>query len=124
MIQLEGVGRNYVPEKTYTLILSLDRPGVKRAGFQFAVSDRDGNPVGTPAVSTDSLEVIDGYLRTTDASSRQNAWRFLWTAPEAATGELFVNIAANAANDDDSPFGDTIYVREIVLKVDASERKK
>jgi len=38
-------------------------------------------------------------------------WTFDWTAP-ATGGAVVFNLAANAANDDMTPNGDAIYIRE------------
>ena len=43
-------------------------------------------------------------------------WRVLWRVPAAGTGDtLFFHLAANAADYDDSEFGDVIYIRTLIL---------
>jgi hypothetical protein len=67
-LTLDGVPQRVQPGKTYRLIVTLERPGLARGGFQL------------------SARFADGTL---------------------------VHVAANAANDDDSQFGDFIYVLEV-----------
>jgi hypothetical protein len=48
------------------------------------------------------------------AAGRPGRWTFRWTAPADAPGRAVVfHVAANAANDDDSPLGDFIYARAL-----------
>ncbi|HEX9611604.1 MAG TPA: choice-of-anchor V domain-containing protein, partial [Gemmatimonadales bacterium] len=44
---------------------------------------------------------------TSVAAGGTGRWTFRWTAPDA--GAVAFHVAANAANDDDSPLGDFIY---------------
>ncbi len=45
-----------------------------------------------------------------------NNWTVKWKAPEVISDSIYFNISANAANGDQSEFGDWIYVREFKTK--------
>jgi hypothetical protein len=49
-------------------------------------------------------------------------WQFEWQAPDNAgpngLGEVTIMIAVNAANDDQSSFGDEIHFRTFIAKSD------
>ncbi len=47
-------------------------------------------------------------------------WRIRWTAPAHPRGAVVFHLAANAANDDESPLGDFIYT--MTLTVPAARR--
>jgi hypothetical protein len=51
------------------------------------------------------------HLRTGTAlvAADTARWTVLWTAPQGGAGAVRFNAAANAANEDDSQFGDYIY---------------
>jgi hypothetical protein len=100
------------------------------AGFQLAARFARGSAPGTQA---GTLEPVDGrtaivwdtvghvayieHTRTGTAVADGSAhWVFRWTAPPAtaaAPGAVVFHVAANAANDDDSPLGDLIYAASI-----------
>ena len=45
-------------------------------------------------------------------SGPETRWVLRWQSPAAAAGDVLIHVAANAANYDDSPLGDFIYVGE------------
>lgn len=105
--------------RTYDLELILVRDDMPRAGFQLSARQPHGNDAGV-------LEPIDGRTATsfgrgvsflqhtadgTAADGDSAAWSFRWTAPEDPTGVIF-HAAGNAANGDESQFGDFIYTLE------------
>jgi hypothetical protein len=135
---IAGVPSRYLPGRTYELVVSLERDGMLRAGFQlaarFAAGDRAGTQAGVlspvdarTAIVADSVTHVS-YVEHTLAGTALGAggagaaggggssaalWTFLWTAPAAGGGAVVLNVAANAANDDDSPLGDFIYTRAV-----------
>jgi hypothetical protein len=117
-----GVPWAYQPGGTYQVMLTLTRPGAVIAGFELTTRFEDGGgqagrlshlpaDEGRMAVDTSfEVEYIHHLRPGTTAISRDTArWSMLWTAPSEGTGAVLVHAAANAANDDDSQFGDYIY---------------
>ena len=66
-------------------------PEIGSRGIQYA----GHTGLGTPAAPADSA-----------------AWTLHWTAPPAGAGRVTVSAAANAADGDNSPFGDHVYAVE------------
>ena len=122
----------------YALTVRLRHPEMAAAGFQLAVRFADGpragqqaGALGAPsagaspatatssrtAVTVDSLGVeyahqtLDGATLTGPGVAE---WTVEWTAPEAEGG-VAVHVAANAANDDASEFGDFVYAEEATI---------
>jgi hypothetical protein len=58
---------------------------------------------------TDDGTILDG-----GAGGRR--WWFRWTAPERVQGDVVIHVAGNAANDDNSPFGDFIYTKVVRIR--------
>jgi hypothetical protein len=60
------------------------------------------------------------YAQHTEAGSRLETagharWTIEWTAPAGDGGTAVFHVVANAANDDDSEFGDHIYADSLIL---------
>lgn len=126
-LTIESLPPSYEPNRDYPLTVVLMRPGMLRAGFQLAVRTHDGvgRQAGDLAPTDDratlhpvSVRPIQ-YLQHTRAGTTLRTqdtarWSFTWRAPAGRRPVVF-HVAANAANDDDSPFGDFVYTREFVL---------
>jgi hypothetical protein len=125
-LAIDGVPDRYQPGRTYELEVTLRRDGMRRAGFELAARLADGDRAGTQAgvvAPTDDRTVValDSATRvayvthtragTSVAAGGTGRWTFRWTAPGA--GAVAFHVAANAANDDDSPLGDFIYARAL-----------
>jgi len=119
---IDGLPEQYQPGKSYTLSLTLTLPGLGAGGFQlssrfedsgaqagsFASPGEDAERVG---VVTDR-EVEFAHQRsagTAPAAPDTARWSVLWTAPAAGSGTVLFHGVANAADGDESPFGDQIY---------------
>jgi hypothetical protein len=112
------------------LAVTLRRAGMLRAGFQLAARFAEGERAGTQAGSLEPADQRAKVLR--DSTSRvlyvehtfagttvagdSARWILHWTAPAEAHGAVVFHVAANAANDDDSPFGDFIYARVVQVQ--------
>lgn len=125
-VSIEGIPDRYVPGRRYRVTVRVEHPGARAAGFQLAARFADGPWAG---VSAGTLAPLDGRVRivvsdTTGVAYAQHTragtrtvedgaavWRFAWTAPCAAAPATF-HVAANAADDDASEFGDRIYLAE------------
>ncbi len=127
-LSIRGAPATYEPGRTYDLEVVLRRAGMLRAGFQLAARYQGvgmvpgGARAGVLAPSDDRTAVvrdsatdvmyIEHTLPGTAVSGGAASWRFHWTAP-AVSGGVVLHVAANAANDDDSPLGDFIYATAV-----------
>lgn len=118
----------YRPGERYEIRVVLEDPEMRSGGFQlsarFGEGDRRGGQAGSFSASGDSgIEVLSDtagvqYVGHSAAGVRpvgrdekgRVAWSVQWTAPDRHP--VTFHAAANAANDDDSEFGDRIYVAE------------
>jgi hypothetical protein len=122
-LAIGGVPSGYQPGRSYVVTVSLRRAAMLRAGFQLAARLADGAAAGTQggalaptdqrtAVVRDSANGVL-YAQHTSAGTTVRggaaSWMVRWTAPAQARGAVVLHVAANAANDDDSPLGDFIY---------------
>ena len=125
-----GVPPRYRAGRSYELVVTLRRPGMLRGGFQLAARFADGAAAGTQAgaltpsdersaLVRDSVTAVR-YVQHTQAGTAvaggEARWNFRWTAPGAARVAVVLHVAANAANDDDSPLGDYIYTRAVAVR--------
>ena len=116
----------YEPGGTYRISVELEHPQMAVAGFQLAVRFADGAREGRQAgslrsvgprsaVTADTTTGVQYGHQTPAGAALLGAgvtrWTLEWTAPHLA-GEIVVTVAANAANDDASEFGDDIYTTE------------
>ena len=127
-LSIRGAPAAYEPGRTYDVEVVLRRAGMPRAGFQLTARYQGvgmvpgGAQAGVLAPSDDRTAVvrdsatdvtyIEHTLPGTAVSGGAARWRFRWTAPAVAGGVVF-HVAANAANDDDSPLGDFIYATAV-----------
>jgi hypothetical protein len=113
---------SYQPGAGYDLVVRLRHPELRAAGFQlsarFADGPRAGRQAGTlgatgPDVRVFSAETGVAYAShtaagTAPADAGTARWQLRWIAPDPA-GRVIFHAAANAANDDDSEYGDRVY---------------
>lgn len=124
-VAIEGLPEAYAPGRRYEIAIVLTRPGMERAGFQLSARFAGGPAEGLQAGALRSLGpgtavVADGgiaYLQQTAAGTGPGEpgrarWRAVWIAPDRAAGPVVFHVAANAANGDESPFGDHVYAVE------------
>jgi hypothetical protein len=126
-LSVEGLPREYRPQATYRLTVTLQRPGMGRAGFQLSVRHGSGDLIGRDAGALkavgdrvglgDSLGVH--YAFHTGAGTRSSlrdraTWQVDWKAPAGGAGLVVAHVAANAANDDASELGDFVYADSAV----------
>lgn len=131
-ITVHGLPHEFVPGARYALEVRFAVPGMRRAGFQLAIRFAEGDSAGKQAGSltatgdratvavpdADSLPSVAYAHHTRPGTSLVSpdsaAWRLEWTAP-ARAGAVAVHVAANAANDDASEFGDRIHLRSYLV---------
>lgn len=126
-LRVTGLDRTYLHGESYRVVISLHSERLGIGGFQLAARHEDGSQAGTfkwrddRIIYTPGIEGSVKYLQHGLTGNRPGAdnivsWEFTWRAPEEGGGPVIFHIAANAGNDDDSPFGDWVYLKE--LKVD------
>lgn len=123
-LTVEGLEEKYVAGKQYELVVTVESERLEKGGFQMTARFEDGTQAGqfewtgdrigfTPSVS-DTIQYLQHTAAGTNPTAEKEVrWSFVWEAPRNDSGPVIFNIAANAGNDDLSPFGDWIYVREI-----------
>ena len=134
-LDIEGAPSSYAPGESYRITISIAREGLRRGGFEiaarFASGKLKGRQAGRWKPLDDRVQLIPGatdktltFVQHTLAGSRtpapgSNRWTIEWQAPQTAAGPgapgniVQFNVAANAANNDDSALGDYIYVKAV-----------
>jgi len=121
VVTLGGVPERYAPGSVYRLEVGIRDSTASIGGFQLAVRVADGPNAGTQAgtlcavdtrvdVTTDTASGVQYASHALAAPADSMRWVVEWRAPTGDMGAVLVSVAANAANDDDSPFGDRILV--------------
>jgi hypothetical protein len=123
-LTVEGLPPAYDPGVPYVLTIVLRSTDMGRAGFQLSVRDERGRQAGQlsglgarVSLSTEGGISFAHHTAVGSAVSdgEMTSWAVEWTAPESA-GPVWMHLAANSANGDDSPLGDFIYARAVSLR--------
>ncbi len=121
-LTLDGVPEAYVAGRTYRLTVTLHRPAMAAGGFELAARlaesglqagafDVAGGRVRLTGVDTSAVQyAVHTRAGTTPSAPDTARWSLVWHAPPGPAGPVVFHLAANAANDDDSEFGDFIYL--------------
>jgi hypothetical protein len=120
-VLITGVPERYQPNESYPVTVTVTRPGVAVAGFQLTARfEGAGTQAGAltfpeDGVARGRVALREGvqyaqHLRpgTSLVAPDTARWTVLWTAPREG-GSVLLHVAANAADDDDSVYGDFIY---------------
>lgn len=120
-LTLEGLPAAYVAGEAYPLTISLHRPEMGLGGFQLSARFEDGAQAGSMQpvdVNTKVTEAESGvqyihhsFLGVTLTRPDTTRWTVVWQAPSEASRPVLFHAAANAANGDNSPFDDHIYLQ-------------
>jgi hypothetical protein len=116
---ISGLPLNLAPGAIYKLKISLEDPDTVTAGFQL-IAQAANHEAGTFFSTEAEVEFIGAVIRST-APLRSDAgvsWEVEWRAPIAVVSPVVFHVAASAANDDGSPFGDKIHFRSYELTAD------
>jgi hypothetical protein len=113
---IDGLPRQPAPGATYELEIFFKDPDTVIAGFQLFAQVAD-QQAGTFESSAANVEFIGSAIRSTEPVRGEDsiAWTFEWHTPLDFDAPVVFYIAASAANDDGSPFGDTIHFRSYKL---------
>ena len=116
------IPETYQPNQVYEIIVSLERAGQSRWGFEMTALDADGASAGTfevtDAANTQLKEQNSKQyvMHTADGSAQgtndKHEWNLKWTAPAADIGPITFYTAGNAANGNFIPTGDYIYTEQ------------
>lgn len=120
-IEIDGWPASFVVGKRYLLTLRFSPPAADIAGFQVTAvingesrgeDTGDGDETGVFVCGADGIEFVGAGIRSTLPRRVEDglSWTFAWRAPDNAADIAF-HVAASAANDDASPFGDVIHYR-------------
>lgn len=126
-LSISGVPDNTEAGTWYVIEIEVERPGLGKAGFQLSSRFPNGSQAGHFEISDnerlmltkhipDSLQYVQHSEKGT-AVTKKNAsqWAVMWKAPSSIPESIIFNISANAANGDESEFGDWIYIQELVV---------
>lgn len=124
-LTVDGISETFKKEETYQITVTVESEQLENGGFQMTSRFEDGTQAGqfswegdhlifTPSIGDDVEYVQHSAKGTRPTNEREVSWKVSWKAPDL-TRDVIFNIAANAGNDDDSAFGDWIYVKEFVL---------
>ncbi len=124
-VVIDGVPARFAAGETYTLTVTLSRPGMKRAGFQLTARFKDnGAQAGTLAPgsvekSRVGVELQGGIQYANQkkdgasvAAPDVTRWTIEWTAPARSVPVVF-HVSANAADGDGSANGDFVYTTSL-----------
>lgn len=115
---LKGLPKKIDPGVVYDLVVKLHSESLKNAGFLMTVHSANGGVFESKDSRTESEGTA---IRSTYAGSRtdvpgKSKWMLQWRAPETLDAVIEFYIAANAGNDDQSPFGDEIHLKSYRIK--------
>lgn len=124
---VQGIGESYRRGESYEVTVTIESEHLEIGGFQMTSRFKDGSQAGrflwegeklmlTPSISDDVQYLQHSAAGTRPTGKLEVSWSFMWEAPENRTDDVVFNIAANAGNDDDSAFGDRIYMKELVVQ--------
>jgi hypothetical protein len=121
-LAFRGVPEQFDPGRAYRITVALHHAEMGAGGFELSARTPRGKQAGTwRAVDTRARVVSDSATGVTYAvhtaegaglvSPDSARWDLEWTAPKSSGDTVVFSAAANAANGDDSNFGDRIFTR-------------
>lgn len=122
-LTVDGINDEVEAGKTYEITIKVKREEMGKAGFQLSTRFSDGSQAGTFQLGEnervmftqevpDSLQYVQHSEAGTDpVRDGENSWEIVWKAPDSISDSIHFHITANAANGDQSEFGDWIYQR-------------
>lgn len=130
-LTVKGIDANVAKEGDELLIqVMVEREDLGRAGFQLTARFEDGSQAGQFHIqgnerlvetrsAPDSLQYIQHSKEGSNPNhADKNSWDITWSPPESSSKQIIFHITANAANGDQSEFGDYIFTKEIKLHLE------
>jgi hypothetical protein len=113
-IAIDGLSDDISAGATYTLELRFAPADARIAAFQLTLRTAGDDP-GAFVAGPDDVEMLGGAIRSSKPRTVDGgvSWTVSWRAPDEPGTSVEFLVAASAANDDQSPFGDTIHYRAI-----------
>ncbi|MCC6251166.1 MAG: T9SS type A sorting domain-containing protein [Bacteroidia bacterium] len=120
-------GWEYQPGTTYTINVTVRKPGVSKYGFGFEAllsSGANGGLINTSSSNNAKTmsASISGNTRTNAVHKQPNntgadslVFTFNWTAPAAGTGDVTFYAVGNATNSSNTNAGDYIYSTSLIV---------
>lgn len=117
---VKGVPETVAADTAYRLTVTLV-DSMQKGGFMLSIRGPDGRqagrlgPVDSARVTvrspvSSSVQYAHHTLAGTQLTATNRvSWSVRWTAPAVVEDSVLVHVAANAANDDASEFGDDVY---------------
>lgn len=124
-LSVSGIPRNVKAGEAVAITITVKREELGRAGFQLTARYEDGSQAGHFDIADNKRLMFTGvgpdslqYVQHSKTGSRigekgKGRWTVRWIAPREVGGTIIFNVVANAANGDQSEFGDFIYAKEI-----------
>lgn len=123
-LSVTGIDETFIPGENHEITVTVESEQLEVGGFQITARHKDGSQAGefiwdgdrlmlTPSISDDIQYLQHSDNGTRPTGDQEVSWSFTWQAPDENSKTVIVNIASNAGNDDDSAFGDWIYVKEL-----------
>ncbi len=124
-LEISGLPQELIPGESYSIKIEVIREDMGKAGFQISARDKKGAQSGVFNISdnkrvmltnqvSDSLQYVQhSFSGTEPVKTGVNNWVIEWVAPKELPDTTYFNISSNAANGDESAFGDWIYVKEV-----------
>jgi len=127
-VELIGLPEAYEPDQRYAITVQLVRPGLVLGGFQLTARYAEtGAQAGTLEAAPEDAERVGVTVNrdvayahhrlpgTIPVSTDTARWTILWTAPGEGAGSVLFHVAANAADGDESTYGDVIFTAESAI---------
>ena len=113
---IDGLPKHVEPDATYELQIKFDDPATVVAGFQL-LAHATGESAGTFVSDAVGVEFVGATIRSTQPikGGETVSWPVTWRAPATLSSSIVFYVAATAANDDGSPFGDKIHYRTYAI---------
>lgn len=121
-LAINGLPQSYTPGQDITITVRLAQTGRTRFGFQLTAIDSTGKQAGTLTTNDNRTQLqsaqVNGNTRqyinhtspgTDPFQTGVGQWTFTWKAPAQDVGQITFYAAGNAANNNGTTSGDSIY---------------
>lgn len=114
-LSIAGLPGEPVKGERYRLTIRFAPGEAAVAGFQLIAAAPEGAAAGSLESDAAGIETAGAAARSSEAVAvdPDAAWEVTWRTPDELPGMITFYIAASAANDDLSPFGDRIHYRSV-----------
>lgn len=119
---IDGLPDTAVADRDYELTVRFSDDAAAVSGFQLLATATDG-VAGVFRSADADVETIGAASRSIRpaAGGGEVSWTLTWRVTGPRARSIVMYLAASAANDDRSPFGDTIHYRSFVVAMDDEE---